>query len=130
MVASSSVAPVCTVARLLPNGQAIHAVSTLDIDFLYREIFEQEIYMQHGIEVAEGSVVMDCGANIGMFSIYAAEAAGPSVGISSPFPTIHHVTGCRCDCKTAWNMKSAWQNLALVLPKTVQWYMMVDMCGN
>ena len=73
------VSPDGTVERLLPSGLAIHAVSTLDIDFLYREIFEQEIYVQHGISIAEGSTVMDCGANIGLFSIYAAKAAGSSV---------------------------------------------------
>ena len=78
----SRVSPDGTVDRLLPSGLTIHAVSTLDIDFLYREIFEQEIYVQHGIKIAEGSIVMDCGANIGMFSIYAAEAAGPSVSLS------------------------------------------------
>ena len=79
----SRVSPDGTVDRLLPSGLTIHAVSTLDIDFLYREIFEQQIYVQHGIEIAEGSIVMDCGANIGMFSIYAAEAAGPSVSLFS-----------------------------------------------
>lgn len=77
----SRVSPNGTVERLLPSGLAIHAVSTLDIDFLYREIFEQEIYAQHGISIAEGSTVMDCGANIGLFSIYAAEAAGSSVSV-------------------------------------------------
>ena len=92
MVAASSVSPDCTATQLLPNGQAIHAVSTLDIDFLYREIFEQEVYTQHGIQIAEGSVVMDCGANIGMFTIYAAEAAGPSVSLSSPSSTVCYAT--------------------------------------
>ena len=77
----SRVSPDGTVERFLPSGLAIHAVSTLDIDFLYREIFEQEIYVQHGISIAEGSTVIDCGANIGLFSIYAAEAAGSSVSV-------------------------------------------------
>ena len=77
----SQVSPDGTVQRLLPSGLTIHAVSTLDIDFLYREIFEQQIYEQHGISIAEGSTVLDCGANIGLFSVYAAEAAGPSVSL-------------------------------------------------
>ena len=75
----SRVLPDGTVERLLPSGLAIHAVSTLDIDFLYREIFEQRTYVQHGITITEGSTVMDCGANIGLFSIFASEAAGSSV---------------------------------------------------
>ncbi len=80
------VSPDGTVERLLPSGLTIHAVSTLDIEFLYREIFEQKIYEQHGISIVEGSTVMDCGANIGLFSIYAAEAAGSSVSAFSEMP--------------------------------------------
>jgi amino acid adenylation domain-containing protein/FkbM family methyltransferase len=43
--------------------------------YLYEEIFERESYMKHGIEIGEESVVVDVGANIGLFSIYAARKA-------------------------------------------------------
>ncbi|BDA51240.1 31-O-demethyl-FK506 methyltransferase FkbM [Coccomyxa sp. Obi] len=60
----------------LPNGLEVSVVSTLDLDFLYREIFEQRLYLQHGIELQSGDVVLDCGGNIGLFSLFAAEVVG------------------------------------------------------
>lgn len=87
MAVTNKVSPDQTAEQRLPNGLAIHAVSTLDLDFLYREIFEQEIYTQHGISIAEGSIVVDCGANIGLFSIYAARVAGPSVSSCTFYKT-------------------------------------------
>jgi len=38
--------------------------------FLYDEIFKDQCYLQHGIELAEDAVVFDVGANIGVFSMY------------------------------------------------------------
>lgn len=63
----------------LPNGLEVSIVSTLDLDFLYREIYEQMLYVQHGIQLREGGVVLDCGGNIGLFSLFAAELVGSTV---------------------------------------------------
>ena len=63
----------------LPNGLEVSVVSTLDLDFLYREIFEQKLYLQHGIQLRSGDVVLDCGGNIGLFSLSAAEVVGSTV---------------------------------------------------
>lgn len=38
--------------------------------FLYDEIFKDQCYLQHGIELEEDAVVFDVGANIGVFSMY------------------------------------------------------------
>ena len=63
----------------LPNGLDISIVSSLDMPFLYEEIFEQRTYLQHGVTLHEGAVVLDIGANIGLFSIFAAGIAGRQV---------------------------------------------------
>ena len=41
------------------------------IDFLREEIFEQESYLRHGIQLQPGDVVFDAGAHIGVFALYA-----------------------------------------------------------
>jgi hypothetical protein len=76
---STSVHPDCHHRATLPNGLPIACVSSLDLNFLYKEIFEQRIYLQHGIELQPGNVVLDCGANIGLFSLFAAGIVGPTV---------------------------------------------------
>ncbi|HSM51477.1 MAG TPA: FkbM family methyltransferase, partial [Thermoanaerobaculia bacterium] len=38
---------------------------------IYREIFEQEVYLQHGIALPEDACIFDVGANIGLFTLFA-----------------------------------------------------------
>ena len=49
----------------LPNGWEVHASSRSEVSFLYHEIFEEQSYLQHGITVQDGDVIVDVGANIG-----------------------------------------------------------------
>ncbi|AUX21192.1 uncharacterized protein SOCEGT47_016710 [Sorangium cellulosum] len=44
-----------------------------ETDFLYREIFLDNAYLRHGIELPERACIVDVGANIGMFSTFAAK---------------------------------------------------------
>ncbi|MFJ8614733.1 FkbM family methyltransferase [Streptomyces clavifer] len=46
-----------------------------ETDFLYREIFVEGAYFRHGITLPRAPVVLDVGANIGMFSLRAGLAA-------------------------------------------------------
>ncbi|HEY1936786.1 MAG TPA: amino acid adenylation domain-containing protein, partial [Candidatus Angelobacter sp.] len=57
----------------LPNGLEIAHQNKNETDYLYREIFENEIYLRHGLFIAEDAVVLDVGANIGMFMLFADE---------------------------------------------------------
>lgn len=57
----------------LPNGKKIFALNKLGAQECYKEIYEDDIYFQFGIEVKPGDVVMDVGANIGLFSVYISE---------------------------------------------------------
>ncbi|MFF8228543.1 FkbM family methyltransferase [Streptomyces caelestis] len=43
-----------------------------ETDFLHREIFLDNAYFRHGIVLPGDAVVVDAGANIGMFTLYAA----------------------------------------------------------
>jgi hypothetical protein len=45
----------------------------------YREIYHEKEYDRYGIRVEEGDVVLDCGANIGIFSQYAIDMGASKV---------------------------------------------------
>jgi hypothetical protein len=49
----------------LTNQWRVHTGSPAEAAFLYREIFGQQCYLQHGLSVREGDVIVDAGANIG-----------------------------------------------------------------
>jgi FkbM family methyltransferase len=66
--------------RTLPNGLRLEYVSAPDVAFFYEEVFVQRCYTpaEHGIPpLSPGDVVVDVGANIGVFSLYAAAAVAP-----------------------------------------------------
>lgn len=66
---------VCSSSQL-PNGLRIKHVSKPDVPFLYREVFEEQSYIQHGISLGKGDTVLDIGANIGLFALWASERVG------------------------------------------------------
>ena len=53
--------------RTLKNGIDIEYDSLASIDILDREIFDESIYADHGIELNDGDCIFDVGANIGVF---------------------------------------------------------------
>jgi FkbM family methyltransferase len=42
-----------------------------EIDFVYREIFEELSYVSHGITLEDGACIFDIGANVGLFTLFA-----------------------------------------------------------
>lgn len=56
----------------LPNGFEIFQINKIETNFLYKEIFVEENYLKNGIQINEGAVVFDVGANIGLFSLFIA----------------------------------------------------------
>ena len=55
---------------LLPNGLRIAHLNRNETQTLYREVFEEEVYVRHGIELPDDAVVIDAGANIGLFTLF------------------------------------------------------------
>ena len=73
----------------LPNGMGIVHLNPHETDFLYREIFEERGYLRHGIRIGEGDCVFDVGANIGLFTLFAAASApGVTVYAFEPIPPV------------------------------------------
>ena len=55
----------------LPNGMAVMQINKNETDFLYTEMFEEVMYLKHGITVLPGDTIFDVGANIGIFALWA-----------------------------------------------------------
>ncbi|ARO27477.1 hypothetical protein CO659_06225 [Rhizobium sp. S9] len=53
----------------LPNGLLIAHRNRSETDFLYRELFEEQSYFKHGIELPVAPIIFDVGANIGLFGL-------------------------------------------------------------
>jgi amino acid adenylation domain-containing protein/non-ribosomal peptide synthase protein (TIGR01720 family)/FkbM family methyltransferase len=55
----------------LSNGLSIYSYSKTEAELLFEEIFDDHVYLKYGITIPDNGCVVDVGANIGMFSIYA-----------------------------------------------------------
>jgi amino acid adenylation domain-containing protein/non-ribosomal peptide synthase protein (TIGR01720 family)/FkbM family methyltransferase len=59
----------------LENGLAVFGCKKTEVEYLYREVFADNIYLRHGITIPDHGCVVDVGANVGIFSLFAATAA-------------------------------------------------------
>jgi amino acid adenylation domain-containing protein/FkbM family methyltransferase len=76
----------------LPNGMTVWSMNDNSTQFMYNEIFEKKTYLQHGIVLHDGACVFDVGANIGLFSIFAATQVKEAQVFSfEPLPPIYNV---------------------------------------
>jgi amino acid adenylation domain-containing protein/non-ribosomal peptide synthase protein (TIGR01720 family)/FkbM family methyltransferase len=66
----ASVALAARPHRRLPNDMMIADLNDHETDYQYTEIFEEETYLRHGIELREGDCVVDVGANIGLATLF------------------------------------------------------------
>lgn len=53
-----------------PGGLQIAHLNAYESNYLYKEIFIDRAYLRHGIELPEGAVVFDIGANVGLFTLF------------------------------------------------------------
>lgn len=84
----SKLLPKGTVVTIpLKNGIKVKVRSRTADRMIVKEIFLHEIYNKYGIAVSPGDTVIDIGANIGSFTLYAAKRSGTGmVHAFEPFP--------------------------------------------
>jgi amino acid adenylation domain-containing protein/FkbM family methyltransferase len=61
----------CSQVYILPDGSPVAHLNKNETDYIYREIFGLQAYLRHGITINDGDCILDAGANIGMFSVFA-----------------------------------------------------------
>lgn len=54
-----------------PNGLRVWSAprSGSEMKFIFREIFDDRCYERHGVTIGDGDVVLDIGANVGLFAL-------------------------------------------------------------
>ncbi|MFG2500631.1 amino acid adenylation domain-containing protein [Streptomyces sp. NPDC048441] len=71
----------------LPDGRPVLSLNPAETSFAHQELFVERAYLREGIRVTPGSVVIDVGANVGMFSLQVAtEAPGSRIIAIEPAP--------------------------------------------
>lgn len=71
---------------VLRDGTVLHAPENSTLLSLVQEIFVRQLYTPAGYELGPHDVVLDVGANIGTFTVFAAREPGRRVYSIEPFP--------------------------------------------
>lgn len=75
--------------RRLPNGLVVAHLNQNETDYIYKEIFELQAYLRHGVTIRDEDVILDVGANIGLFTVFANQiATGLRMVAIEPNPVI------------------------------------------
>jgi amino acid adenylation domain-containing protein/FkbM family methyltransferase len=61
--------------QVLPDGSLVAHLNKNETDYIYNEIFALQAYVRHGITIRDGDCIVDAGANIGLFSVFASRLA-------------------------------------------------------
>lgn len=74
---------------VLPNGMAVSHLNKNETDYLYDEIFKRQAYLRHGITIKDGDCILDVGANIGLFLLFAHQVCRqPRIYAFEPNPAV------------------------------------------
>ena len=66
--------------------------SRVEVDFFFDDIFEHEVYLQHGITLKDGDCIFDVGGNIGFFTMFVHQKCRPSaVYTFEPAPALFKI---------------------------------------
>jgi FkbH-like protein/FkbM family methyltransferase len=83
---------------VLPNGLEIAHLNRYETDYLYKEIFEDQTYLKHGIQLRDGATVVDIGANIGLFSLFVMRRCeNPTIYAFEPAPAVYELLKANCE---------------------------------
>jgi amino acid adenylation domain-containing protein/FkbM family methyltransferase len=61
--------------HLLPDGSPVVFVNRKEADAAYEQIFVEQAYLRHGISIKDGDCIVDVGADIGIFAVFAGRLA-------------------------------------------------------
>lgn len=82
----------------LPNGLPVVHLKQYETDHLYKEIFDDQCYLRHGISLHDQATVIDIGANIGLFSLFVmSRCAAPTLYAFEPSPVVYQLLKANCD---------------------------------
>jgi FkbH-like protein/FkbM family methyltransferase len=82
---------------VLPNGLEIVQLNQYETKYVYKEIFEDQCYLRHGIRLRDGATVVDIGANIGLFSLFVmSHSANPRIYAFEPAPAVYDLLKANC----------------------------------
>jgi FkbH-like protein/FkbM family methyltransferase len=83
---------------ILPNGLEIVQLNQYETDYLYKEIFEDQCYLKHGIQLKDGATVVDIGANIGLFSLFVmSRYKEPKIYAFEPASVVYDLLQANCN---------------------------------
>ena len=83
---------------VLPNGLEIAHLNQYETDYVYKEIFEDQCYLRHGIRLQDGDTVVDIGANIGLFSLFVmSRCKNSTIYACEPAPEVYDLLKANCD---------------------------------
>jgi amino acid adenylation domain-containing protein/FkbM family methyltransferase len=54
----------------LPNGLEVAHLNRNETEIIFKEVFEEQTYLKHGVTLGDGACVFDVGANIGLFTLF------------------------------------------------------------
>jgi amino acid adenylation domain-containing protein/FkbM family methyltransferase len=82
---------------VLPNGLAIAHQNGHETETLYRELFVDQCYLRHGVKLPSSGVILDVGANIGLFTLFA-RIHSPSLRVLAfePLPPLYQLLAINC----------------------------------
>src|SRR5436190_1700290 len=60
---------------VLPDGSPVAHLNRNETEYIYNEIFVQQAYLRHGVTILDGDCIVDVGANIGLFTVFASRLA-------------------------------------------------------
>ena len=78
----------------LADGVVVDCMNPGETDIIYKEIFDDKVYARHGIEISDGDTVIDIGANIGLFALFAKqEGSRAKIYCFEPAPETKEILG-------------------------------------
>ena len=79
--------PVPAVQYDLPDGRTVLVPNRTEAEFVAREVFDEARYKELGVDASPGGCVVDVGAHVGLFTLYAARSGAKVYGFE-PIPPL------------------------------------------